>query len=239
VKVILVLALTFFSISPQAQRSDVIRANIAYMPGLAEVDVSGPVVDMVKAWQQVSGKHFDIRVYPFKRSLSDVEQKNADFHYPLFKGPLDTDNANYFYSNSVLIYVNFVAYVRKGSNIRFDDLANVNVSTEGAHTHLFEFPVDAEFSIDGALRKVLAGRSDVFIFADVITDRVLVSLELSGIERRFYKRFPIHAILPQSQRGREVDVQITEWLNAVLESGQYEKIFGPKEREFDPWQPDE
>lgn len=231
----LILALFLLPFLTYAQNDDVIRVNVAHIPGLAEPDGSGRVLDMMRAWEDISGKRFDIRVYPFKRSLAGVVQKSADFHYPLFKGPLDTDNTDYFYSSSVVIYVNFVAYVRVGSEVSLDHLENFHVSTEGAHTHLFEFPVESEFSIEGALRKVLAGRSDVFIFADVVTDDVLKKNNFSGLERRFYKRFPIHAIIPQSERGHEIDSHITAWLDAVLESGEYQRIFGPRSREFVPW----
>lgn len=236
-KLTYVLVLTFLYGMAYAESSDVIRVNVAHMPGLAEIDGSGRVLDMIRAWEMASGKHFDIRVYPFKRSLAGVIQQDADFHYPLFKGPSDIGNSNYFYSTSVVIYVNFVAYFRKGSTLSLNDFDQMKVSTEGAHTHLFDFPVEAEFSVEGALRKVLAGRSDAFIFADVIADDVLKKHKFEGIERRFYKRFPIHAILPQSDRGRVIDTQITEWLGSVLASGQYEKIWGPRERVFDPWQP--
>ncbi len=215
------------------------KASLALLPVAAESEEIGVLVDLVKLWGKVTGKKIKIEVYPFKRSLKNAINNKADFHLPLIKNPYKNDNEQDFdYSTSVIFNVNFVLYTNKTKHINKTKLSDYAVITDPAHTEFFDFPIEENYSgIGSSLNMLNKGIIDGYIFADVEADPVLKKLGLKNIKRELYKIYYVHAVLPKGEKGKGVDIIISEAMNKIRKSGAWAELMNPVYHEYIDWQP--
>lgn len=213
------------------------KASLALLKVSAESNDKGILVDLVKYWGKSTGNTITISVHPFKRSLDNVISGQADFHLPFIKNPhKDEGDLPFDYSTSVIFDVNFVLYTNKNKPVDLSKLSTYTISTDNAHTVLFDFDIKRETSVESALKKLNIGRIDGFIFADVEVDPILKQLNLTQIKRELYKIYHVHAVLPKGQKGKETDLMITEGLKKSKESGVYQQLLSPLYKPYDDWQ---
>jgi polar amino acid transport system substrate-binding protein len=215
------------------------QASLAMLPIAAENEQSGVLVDLVELWGEVTGKVIKIEVYPFKRSLRYAINKKADFHLPLIKNPYKNSREQDFdYSTSVIFNTNFVLYTNKTSKINKNKLSDYAVITEPAHSEFFDFPIEENYSgIASSLKMLNKGIIDAYIFADVEADPILKKLGLKNIKRELYKIYYVHAVLPKGEKGKGVDIIISQAMNKIRKSGEWAKLMNPVYHEYIDWQP--
>lgn len=214
------------------------KASIAQMPGYAENMDKGVLVDFVKALERVSGEKIVYQVVPFSRSISDAEEKRVDFHMPLIQLPgAETGTDKFDYSTEIIFHVNFILYSSKKLNINPQNVAQFRVETDAAHIKYFNFPIVPSFTIEGSLKKVDAGRTDAFIFADFASDPVVKQNKLSNIKRQLYKRFNVRIVLPKGQRGGATDKFLSNAIGKLRATGEFNKIMDQIDYQFNAWQP--
>ncbi|TYT74359.1 transporter substrate-binding domain-containing protein [Desulfobotulus mexicanus] len=214
------------------------KASLANMPVYAESADKGVIVDLVKAIETVSGNKISISVYPFARSMHNVITGQYDFHIPLIKNELISENdLEYYFSTETIFHVNFVLYTIKDSPIALENLYRYTIETDRAHVNYFPFKILPSNSIEGSLKKLSVGRIDGWIFADTATDPILKKLDLKNIERTLYKRFEVKVILPKSKMGKETDAMLTKAIADLKKSSKFKEIMQMIDLPFDPWQP--
>ena len=201
------------------------KASLAEMPVYAESHDQGVLVDFVKALSEVSKRTIDYDVVPFARSMTYVERGNVDFHLPLILPP-DISAAPFSVSTETIFHVNFVLYTRTDRPLDPARLSGKVIETDTAHTPYFPFSINASSSVEGSLRKLLAGRIDGFIFADNATDPVIKRAGLKGIRRQLYRRFDVKIVLPKGGTGGPTDQFLTQTIKKMRETGQFQKIMG-------------
>jgi polar amino acid transport system substrate-binding protein len=236
-KAILLLLLTICA-SPYAQVTQPIVASLARMPVHAPSKSEGIQVKLVKALAKASGTDITYNIFPFARSVTNVETGQADFHIPLIRNTVVSENdLKFFYSRETIFHVNFVLYTRKGSGVTLDNLAQHVIASDRAHVDYFPFHVIPSNSIELSLKMLSMGRIDGYIFADSAADPVLRALELSNIHRSFYHRFDVKIIYPRSERGYQVAAVISRALEKLNDSGELANIEGPVDLPYNNWQP--
>lgn len=214
------------------------KATLAHLNLTAKNENEGILVDLLKMWAKATGDTIAIKVYPFKRSLENAISGEADFHLPMIKNPYKTaDELGFDYSTTSVFNVNFVLYTNKDKPIDIDNLAKYKITTDGAHVDFFDFKIGADFSIESALKKLSLGRIDGFIFADTETDLILKKLGLRNIKRELYKVYDVHAVLPKGTKGKDADKMITEAMQKVSSTAEYQNLMAPLTIEYDNWQP--
>ncbi len=214
------------------------KASLALLPVAAESKEKGILVDLVRLWAKATGKTIEIEAYPFKRSLRNTIKRNADFHLPLIKNPYKTDDElDFDYSTSAIFNVNFVLYTNKNREIDKTKLSSYNITTDAAHTDLFDFPIGDNYFIESSLKMLIRGRIDGYIFADVEADPVLKKLGLKNIKRELYKIYHVHAVLPKGEKGKGTDIMISEAMNKIRKSGEWAELMNPVYHEYIDWQP--
>ena len=82
-----------------------------------------------------------------------------------------------------------------------------------------------------------AGRLDGFIFADFACDPIIKAQNLKNIKRTLYNRFDVSIVLPKGEKGGPVDKFLIEAIEKLKARGEFDKIMGPIDTPFDPWQP--
>jgi polar amino acid transport system substrate-binding protein len=213
-------------------------ASLAKMPIYAESEDQGVLVDLTKAIAEVSGNNISIKVQPFKRSMMNVIRKEVDFHMPLIKNPnIPEKDLEYDHSTETIFHVNFVLYTNKDKPLDLDQLDKYKIETDAAHVQYFPFKTIPSSSIEGSLKKVSSGRIDGFVFADNASDPVIKSLNLTNIHRQLYKRFDVKIILSKGERGKDVDQMLGAAIKQLKDSGDYDKIMGQIDQEYQDWQP--
>jgi polar amino acid transport system substrate-binding protein len=214
------------------------KASIAKMPVISESPEKGVLVFLVKSWAESTGNEIDIKVYPFKRSLTNAISGEADFHFPFIKNPFQNEkDLSFDYSTSVIYDVNFVLYTYKNKTIDRNNLSKYKITTDAAHVDYFNFKIGPEYDVANALKKLNIGRIDGFIHADAVVDPVLKQMGLKNIKRELFKVFHVHAVLPKGQKGKDTDMMITEALKKVKASGRYSELMDPIYKPYNNWQP--
>lgn len=233
--VAVVVGMTFYTTS--VANADEYKASLAQMPVYAISDKEGVAVDLVKAMEKVSGNQIFIKVQPFKRSMNDVINSKVDFHIPLIKNDiLVEDKLPYYYSSETILHVNFTLYTKKGSGITKDNLYQYKVETDAAHVEYFPFKIIESYGIDQSLKKLSSGRIDAYVFADIVTDPLLKELGLKNIQRQLYKRFDVKIVLPKTERGKQVDKMLSEAIQKLRETGEFQRIISTIDIPYDDWQ---
>lgn len=212
--------------------------SIAQMPVVSESADKGVLIDLIKALEKEAGVTIKREVVPFARSMDNVINHRADFHFPLIVNP-ETNPAklDFDFSAETVYTVNFVIYSNKNKPLDTARLATYKLETDRAHTQYFPFPVDPSVSLDSSLKKIEAGRIDGLIFADVAVDPLIKEMGLKNIHRSLYKVFDVKFVLPKGGHGGETDQMLSAAVRAVKKNGTHDRIMGPVYKPYSDWQP--
>lgn len=216
---------------------DKIRISIAQLPIAAESKEKGVYIDLLKAVSRVTGVSINIQVVPFARSLQYVIDGRVDAHIPLIRSLYHKTPPPYDLSSVALHSVNFVLYTNKDKPLNMGNLQACIIETDTAHVNYFNFDILPSSCIECSLKKVNAGRIDGFIFADSVTDGLVRKNALPHIRRQLYRVYDAMIILPKGRGGGEVDQFLFKAVEKLKSTGEYQKIMGPLDIPYDPWQP--
>ena len=215
-----------------------LKVSLAKMPVYAESADKGVLVDLVRAIEKVSGHKIDIRVVPFKRSLSNVIEKKVDFHMPLIMNPeIEESTLKFTHSTETIFKVNFVLYSNSSVKIDRSNLSKYKIETDRAHVQYFNFPIQPISDLSGAVQKVNIERTDGFIFADTAIDPIVKSLDLKNIKRELFRVFDVKIILQKGGNEKEIDTILSSAISKLKGSGEFGKIMDKIDKPYDNWQP--
>lgn len=216
-----------------------LTVSIAELPVLAPTPDQGVLIDLVRAIDTVEGTHTRIIVAPFARSLRNVQMGLADYHLPLINLPLiDHPGAappleKIRLAHPAQFTVPFVIYSRADAPMTTTDLERVTVGTKLPHASLFPFKTTEVECLPCALRMVQEKRLDAFIFAKTETDAQIRALGLQGqFHTSPYALFPVHAVVADSPRGREVEALLADAFSKLRQSGQLAALTAAVEQSF-------
>ena len=238
-----ILIVLFFCITlGQAQARDLV-VSLPFIPPLAETKDKGILVDLVKAMAEEykDGKITLLGVFPFPRSLENVEKGKADFHMPYIT-PTNPQRIPFQYSTDVIFKVMFILCTNKNNKeINPTNLTKYKIETDEGVKYILDAPIPniGGFpSIESSLQKVNMGRIDGWVMAMPETDMALKKLGLKNIKRWEYKKFDVKALLPLGSKGKEVDKILVDLIKKLKANGKYQKIMAPiLDQTYDNWQP--
>jgi polar amino acid transport system substrate-binding protein len=231
----------FCFIFSQAQARD-LKVSLPLLPPMVESKDKGILVDLLKAMaEEYKDGKITWDVFPFARSIDNVEKGRADFHMPLIT-PKNPGKLQFQFSTEDIYKVLFILVTNKNNkDINPKNLSKYKVETDQGNKSVLdaEIPnITGSPSIESSLQKLDIGRIDAWIFSMGATDKVMKKLALKNLKRWEYEKYDVKAVLPLGEKGKEVDKIFSELVKKLKASGKYQKIMGPMlDQKFDPWQP--
>lgn len=172
------------------------------------------MIDFVETLANEADADLLYEIVPFKRSLLSVSAGRADMHVPLLQPDESlVIDEKLMYSEAALFEVPFYIYMAAGSDVSASLIGTegIVVETDIAHTHFFPFPIVGSDCLECSLEKLALGRIDAFIYAEDTTERSIEKLGLGLVLRRkYYKTFPVKAVLPRTQCGEILNRKLNE-----------------------------
>jgi polar amino acid transport system substrate-binding protein len=224
----------------QAEARDLKGSFPSPLAPLVESKDKGIIIDLVKAMadEYKDGK-ITWDVFPFKRSMENVEKGRADFHMPQLVNPkISADKLPFMFSTEKIFRVVFVLYTNKNNkDITPENASKYKIESDLGTMDFFDFKVTGSPDIESSLKKVDMGRIDGWLFAMPESDGALKKLGLKNIKRQEFAKYDVRIVLNKST-GKEVDKILTDLIGKLKANGKYQKIMGPiLDQKFDPWQP--
>lgn len=231
------VCLGLFAVRAQARD---LRGSLPLLPPLVESKDKGILVDLLRAMaKEYKGGKITWDVYPFARSMENVEQGRADFHMPQLVNPhIDPSKLPFQLSSEKIFRVIFALYTNKDNkHINPGNASKFKIETDLGVRNFFDFPVAGSADIASSLKKVDMGRIDGWLFAMPESDMVLKRLGLKHIKRWQYKKFDVRVVLAKGEKGKEVDRILTGLIRKLQANGQYQQIMAPiLDEKFVNWQ---
>jgi polar amino acid transport system substrate-binding protein len=240
-KYFIMAAVCFCLLFSQAQAVD-LKVSLPFIPPLVETKEKGILVDLVKAMaEEYKGGKITWDVFPFPRSLDNVEKGRADFHIPYIT-PKNPQRIPFQYGTDVIFKVIFVLYTNKNNKeINAKNVTKYKIETDEGAKYVFDAVIPnitGSPSIESSLQKLNMGRIDAWLFAMPESDMALKKLGLKNIKRQEYGKYDVKALLPLGEKGKEIDKILSDLIGKLKANGKYQKIMAPiLDQKFDPWQP--
>jgi len=179
--------------------------------------------------------NFIIEVYPFQRSINNVINGHADFHFPTI-GPTiwgrETDSyeaklseQGIRRSSSSLTKTHFALYSNTAKPaLNIDKIEDYQIETERGHTVFFHPGIQETTCLPCSVKKLSAERIDGLIFASREIDFMINEAGLTNIRRQNFRTFGSKFILPIGKKGDEIDRLLFRLIKKMLENGRLEKV---------------
>lgn len=239
-KYVIMAAVCFCVLLSQAQARD-LKVSLPIIPPLVESKDKGILIDLCGAMaQEYKDGKITWDVFPFPRSLDNVEKGRADFHMPYIT-PHNPKKVRFQYSTDTIFRVVLALYTNKNNReINPKNVARYKVETDEGVKYIFESEIPnivGSPSLESSLQKVDIGRIDAWLMAMPESDTALKKLGLKNIKRWEYGKYDVKAVLPLGEKGKEVDRIVSGLIKKLKASGKYQQIMAPiLDQKFDNWQ---
>ncbi|MCX5812614.1 MAG: transporter substrate-binding domain-containing protein [Proteobacteria bacterium] len=225
----------------QAQARD-LKASVPFpLAPLVESKDKGILIDLMKAMaEEYKDGKITWELFPFKRSMENVEKGKYDFHMPQLVNPkIPAEKLPFMFSSEMIFKVIFALYTNKNNkDINPGNASKYKIESDLGTMDFFDFKVTGSPDIESSLKKVDMGRIDGWLFAMPESDGALKKLGLKNIKRWEFAKYDVRIVLTKSAQGKEVDKILTDLIGKLKANGKYQKIMGPiLDQKFDPWQP--
>lgn len=240
-----IIIVVIFSLIRHTYARD-LKASLAYLPGLIESPDKGEFVDLIKAIDEVyKDGRILIKVYPFVRSLKNVIQGRADFHLPMAKNPIPSQDDNqYRYASEKVGDAVIVIYSHRDNPVSREDIIQgksmaafpYTIETGRGMASYYDFPLIASSAIDHSMKKIRACRIDAFIWAQEEADFALKALKFDMIHRAFYSSFDDVIVIPQGPDGDEIDRILSQALRTLRSTGRLQELYEKIHQPYIEWQ---
>jgi ABC-type amino acid transport substrate-binding protein len=229
-----------------AQDFPILKSSLAFLPNILESPEKGVFVDLVKEIDKEYPGEIEIKVFPFPRSLNNIITAKADFHMPMIRNKLVSDDSlPYRYVSEIMGYVYFVIYSNRANPITLDKLKKAEklnkfpykIETMRGFKDYFPFPVIDSSQVASSLKKVNLRRADAFIFAQEESDYTVRTLGLKEIHREMYDKFDDVMVIPKGKRGKEIDKILSKYISRLKARGTWQKLHLKVHVPYIEWQP--
>ncbi|WBA13618.1 type 2 periplasmic-binding domain-containing protein [Salinivibrio proteolyticus] len=245
----LLSALVLFLIGPspiQAQPSNsdapphTLVIHMGELPGLINLDGSGPFVDFVRFLDdQDPNTQIEITVFPIHRAINGIVQGSADLMLPAVRPTKTVTDLPFAFSSESFGDVTHVLYTHKNNPLPVDVLwANPEPYTIEAVPYYMPFKVKRSHSIEQSLRRLAAGRIDGFVWAQEEADMMLKQLGLTNIRRAHFADFQDVFVIPKGEKGQAIDAYLTALITRLRDSGALAREYYKVHRPYVDWQPE-
>lgn len=215
---------------------NVVKFGVAYIPGLSS-DLTQPIPSYIRRIGEITNNAVEMKIYPFQRSIKSLEKQREHAHVPLiYSTNLDTPDSPYRFSTATLWYVNFVLYTHKSKSVDLDEIDQLELLTDTAHTKIFDFKVKGVTGMEGAIQMVNKNRVDGLIFADSVIDPIIKAQNLKNVRRTLFKTYDVKALILRGENAEYVDKMIAAGVEEVFRTGEI-ATFKVDSGPYQTWQP--
>lgn len=232
IKIILVMFLVGFN---TLNAKDYI-ISVGKLPLYSESKDKGILIDVLKALdEEYKDGKFIIEVYPFGRSIDNVIQGKADFHFPTI-GQNIWSMENDKYENELakqgirrsscsLTKTHFALYSNISKpKIDISKIKDKKIETDSGHTVFFNKNMQGTTCLPCSIKKLSANRIDGLVFASREIDGMIESGKFKNIRRQDFKIFGSKFILPLGEKGDEIDKLLKKLIQKLIENGKLAKV---------------
>lgn len=225
-----------------------LRVSMAYIPHVLESPDQGGFIDIIKAMDEVYDGHFTCDVFPFSRSLYNVQSGQADIHIPMIKNKVKPESfLPYAYSSEKIGDVCFVIYSHVNAPVTIALLQQakkkkpfpLKVESILGFADYFDFPIIETPRIANSLKRINHKRIDAFIFAQEESDFIIRKNRFARIHREFYDAFDDVFVIPKGVRGKYVDHILSDCIRHLRSTGTLKPLYKKVHKPFHFWQPHE
>ncbi len=221
------------------------RISVARLPLYSESANKGILIDVLKAMdKEYKGGKFIIQVYPFQRSIDNVINGRADFHFPTIGSHIwSRENDNFERklnklgirrSSVSLTKTHFALYSNTDKPpLDINKLGQYRIETDSGHTVFFNFKIQGTTCLPCSVEKLSAGRIDGLIFAAREIDGMIKQAHIKNIRRQNYKIFGSKFILPLGPKGDEIDKLLARLIKKMIINGTLQKVAKPYSAYFE------
>ncbi len=215
------------------------RISVARLPIYSESDNKGILIDVLKAMgKEYKWGKFIIHVYPFQRSIENVINGRADFHFPTIGSHIWSREHDKYErklnklgirrSSVSLTKTHFALYSNTDKPpLDIHHLERYRIETDSAHTIFFNSKVEGTTCLPCSVRKLSAGRIDGLIFAAREIDGMIKEAHIKNIRRQNYKIFGSKFILPLGPKGDKIDKLLARLITKMIQDGTLKKVAKP------------
>lgn len=219
--------------------------SVAQLPLYSESPERGILIDVLKALDaRYQEGRFIIEVYPFQRSIDNVVQGRADFHFPTI-GPNVWGREADRYERAIarqgirrsrcsLTKTHFALFTNADEPpLDLNRLARYSLETDRGHTMFFEPEVQGTTCLPCSVKKLSAGRIDGLIFAAREIDFFIAEAGVDNIRRQDFRRFGSKFILPIGPKGDAIDRLLCRLIAEMVRDGSLRAAAQPYSRYFE------
>ena len=215
------------------------KISVGKLPLYSESKDKGILIDVLKAMdEEYKDGKFIIDVYPFGRSIDNVKNGKADFHFPTIGKNIwgkETDKyekelakQGLRRSSSSLTKTHFALYINNDKpKLDINKLENYRIETDIGHTVFFNSNVQGTTCLPCSVEKLANGRIDGLIFASREIDGMIKDGGYKNIKRLNYKIFGSKFILPIGKKGDEIDKLLSTLIEKMIKNGKLQKVSKP------------
>jgi len=200
----------------------------------------GPFVEIVKA---IDNEYREGRIlltlFPFSRSLKNLEYGLADFHIPIIRSPFITEvTFPYAYSTESWGKVAFVLYTNaKKPRLDKKQLGSYQIEVMRGQTMFYNFKTTEGDSSTQGIEKIIRGRIDGYIGSQETTDAVIIERQLKGIRRELFYYFDACLLIAKGSKQKHIDKILSSALKKLKENGKLQEIVQSIHKPYNNWQP--
>jgi len=218
--------------------------SVGRLPLYSESSEKGILIDVLKAMdKEYKDGKFIIEVYPFARSIHNVIEGKADFHFPTIGKNIwskETDTyekelakQNLMRSTASLTKTHFALYSNTAKpKIDISKIQDYKIETDSGHTIFFNKNFRGTTCLPCSVKKLSANRIDGLVFASREIDSMIKDANITNIRRQNFKIFGSKFILPNTKKGREIDKLLTSLIKKMIQDGTLKKVAKPYSKYF-------
>lgn len=236
-----------FGLNNDAESRD-LKASLGYLPKILESPDKGAFVDLVKAIDSsYSDGQINIKVYPFPRSINNVITGNADFHLPMLRNNMVSEESlPYRYASAKMGKVVIVLYSNSDNPITksmIDEALSTKevfpylIESNGGMQEYYKFPLKFSSAIEHSMKMVSSKRVGAALYAQEEGDFILKKLKIKNIHRSLYGVFDDVIVIPKTPAGDEIDRILSEKITELKSTGHWQYLHLKVHQPYQDWQP--
>ena len=228
-----------------AAHAEDFRLSVAQLPLYSESPERGILIDVLKALDdEYTDGRLLIEVYPFQRSIDNVVQGRADFHFPTI-GPRVWARDDDHFEDSIaaqgirrsrcsLTKTHFALFTNADQPpLNSRALGRYRIETDLAHTMFFEPGIGGTTCLPCSVRKLSSGRIDGLVFAAREIESIAAAEGITNIRRQDYRIFGSKFILPLGPKGDRIDALLCRLIADMIKSGRLRQVAAPYSAYFE------
>lgn len=204
-----------------------LKGSLAIIPYYTENDNVGIYNDLLREYNKLSNTNITFKSYPYPRSIQNVAQSKADFHYPVAFTPNPLP-PTVKYSSFATHKVTFVLFYKKGGpEINLDNMHQFKI--EAIKPHKMQYfkevaSINEVPCVSCGLKKVAKGRIDGFVYEKLGGLELIKRDAIKGLSVKDLKTYDVGFLLPNNSKTKEIDATLKSLHTTAVKKGVFQNV---------------